>query len=166
MSTSPTDYEPRYVDLGDVPIEVQDSYSPEDKREALFQAESQIDSDRAGRLTLLDDETEDITNLHIVAIINLATHYLVRSATSNQDVTLGDLDDGGEQTKRHADEYKLAYDEIIEQLAESGPAGQTGVYYGVTGSGTNDTAVNTGTRHDLRYIDDRLIPAKYLGDDE
>lgn len=157
--TDPTTYDPRYVSVQTIPIEVEDRYETDAKREALFNAERQLELDRNGGMAIPDEE---ITDAHISAVLNLGTYYLVRGATSNDDVTLGDLDDGGEQTERHAEQYKETYDELIEKLAEAGKHGQSGTYMGATGTEGGAQSVNSGRRYDLRETsDDPLVHEDY-----
>jgi len=162
---SPATYDPRYADTVDIPIEVRDSYGVEAKREALYQAESEIDIDRNGGQPIAAD---DFTPIHHQAVLNLATHYLVRGATSNDDVTLGDLDDGGEQTERHAEQYRETYEMLCEKLAEAGPDGQSGTYFGAEGDPGTSIAVNAGPdarRHDITTNDsayDSVAPDDFV----
>lgn len=159
--SAPDSYEPLYIELQSVPIEVADRYSIEDKREALFQAETELEIDRNGGEPFAD---EDITNVHKQAVMNLATYYLVRGATSNDDVTLGDLDDGGEQTERHADQYKETYESLVEKLAEAGPGGQSGTYFGAEGDAADSTAVNKGRRHNLTTDSKDLVHGRFVNE--
>ena len=146
---NPREYEPIYAEPDAIPIEIEDSYSLEDKREALFHAEQRLEVDRNGGLEI---PPEDFSGIHLSALLNLATYHLTRGATSNQDVTLGDLDDGGEQTERHAEQYKETYEELIDRLAEAGPDGQSGTYFGSDGEKGTTMAANSGedsNRHRL-----------------
>jgi len=136
----PTEYEPIYVAVNAVPIEIPDSYEDSRKREALFQAETRLEIEVNGGTEIPE---EDVTAIHRSAVANLATYHLARAATDNSDVTLGDLDDGGEQTERHAKQYLDSYNDHIDLIAESDD-GQTGVYFGATGSGGKSFAVNSG----------------------
>lgn len=166
MSVDPTTYQPKYASTEHVPIEIEDTYTLEDKREALFNAESRLEVDRNGGIEL---PSEDITNIHISAVQNLATYYLTRGATSNDDVTLGDLDDGGEQTERHAEQYKETYLELIELLSESGPGGESGTYFGETGGDGQSLAVNSGPdgrRHRLdEFSGTYVVSPDYISDE-
>lgn len=146
---NPSEYKPRYVSVHSVPIEVEDRYPDSAKREALFEAENELELDRNAGYEL---DADRVTNSHILAVLNLATYYLVRSATANDDVTLGDLDDGGEQTERHAEQYKETYEEIIEKISEAGREGEPGSYIGATGRTGTIGSVNTGSRHNLRSV--------------
>lgn len=164
---APTDYDPRYISVDDVPLEIADQYSTSEKREALFGAEHEMEIDLVGGEQIPEDE---VTPLHQTAVANLATHYLTRGATSNDDITLGDLDDGGEQTERHADQYRETYERLIEKLAEAGPNGQSGTYLGKSPGKAGAVSVNTGKysrRHNLggpKHTE--LVHPRFRVDDE
>lgn len=133
---NPREYDPKYVEIDDIPIEVEDRYPSAEKREALYQAEPRLEFDTNSGEEITEDE---LNGIHISAILNLGTYLLVRGATSNMDVTLGDLDDGGEQTERHAEQYLETYKELVQLLED-----EEGVYFGVIGDGYS-VAVNQGT---------------------
>lgn len=162
--TEPRQYDPEYVSIEAIPIEVPDEYSVPEKREALFQAEGELEIDRNGGQFI---EPEDFTQIHYQAILNLATHYLVRGATGNSDITLGDLDDGGEQTERHADQYYETYRRLLDRLAEVGSDGQSGTWFGARGGDdAGSIAVNAGDgerRH--RFIQRRNLLRDAVHDD-
>ena len=143
----PTEYEPKYVSLESVPIEIADDYSIEQKREALFQAESSLEADRTGGWEIPEDE---LIPLHQSAVANLATYHLARSATNNSDVTLGDLDDGGDEKMDHANQYVATYEKHLKRLATRGSEGQTGTYFGASGDSGKTISVNKG-RHSRRH---------------
>ena len=158
----PTTYEPHYVAVDSVPIEIPDEYSEGRKREALFQAESRLELERNGGKRI---EDEDVTAIHQSAVANLATYHLARSATDNSNITLGDLDDGGDQKERHAEQYLETYNDHIELLAEVGPGGETGAYFGASGSTGRVIGVNTGDRgrrHNLRTDAHRIVHERFL----
>lgn len=145
----PTEYEPKYVSLESVPIEIADNYSIDQKREALFNAESALEADRTGGWEI---DPEDLIPLHQSAVANLATYHLARSATNNSDVTLGDLDDGGDEKMDHANQYVETYERHLKRLATRGSEGQTGTYFGASGDSGKTISVNSGRnsrRHDL-----------------
>lgn len=168
MTTSPTEYDPEYVDVSDVPLEIPDEYDKSDKKEALYQAEARFEMERNAGVELEDPER--ITPLHKSAVANLATYHLARSATNNSDVTLGDLDDGGEQTERHAEQFLETYHEHVDLISEAGTDGNPGIYIGATGrAGKGSTVtVNHGAdnlRHNLRdqfseLVHDRFTKSK------
>lgn len=155
--TQPTEYEPKYVDLSDVPIEIEDNYSLGQKREALFQAEAALEADRTGGWEI---DPDDLIPLHQSAVANLATYHLARSATSNSDVTLGDIDDSGDQRENHANQYVATYEKHLQRLAQRGAEGQTGTYYGASGGAGKTISVNSGSnsrRHDIDRNTDRDV---------
>ncbi len=148
MDIDPERYEPRYVRVSAVPIEVQDTYDDAEKRTALFNAETDLELDRRGGERIEEDE---VVAGHIHAVLNLATYYLVRGASSPSDVTLGDLEDGGDEQQSHAQQYYDTYTQIVESLAQSAD-GQPGTYFGETGNPGGVVSVNVGEdarRHDL-----------------
>lgn len=132
-----TDYVPKYVDLEDVPIEGPDTYEDSAKRRALFEAESEFELDVNGGDVLPDDS---VTDSHMVAVCNLATYNLVNSAVAPDDVTLGDMADGGGQSREYADSYLEAYMRIVSKIQDSDELGPDDD----TGHGRNySTSVNT-----------------------
>lgn len=143
-SIDPTEYEPRYASLQDVPLEVEDTYTEGEKREALFQAEGDYELDYNGGYEVHLDE---VGPNHIKAVLNAATYYLVRSATSPKDVTLGELEDGGDQKEVHADQYLETYKSLIERIAEAGGEGEPGTYWGKSGHGRGPVTVNNRDDH-------------------
>jgi len=156
VAMDPYEYEPHYVDVDTVPIEVEDSgYSTHDKRYALFSAETALEADRNGGEKIPD---EDVNSLHIDAVLNLATYHLVRPAKAPDNVKMGDLGHASESSDsvtNHAKQYKDTYEEIIDKLSEVGPDGDTGTYFGAHGGGSGPKAVNTGRnarRHSLGNI--------------
>jgi len=142
-NTDPDTYDPKYVEISDVPIEVDDVYDEKDKRTALFNAEADLELDLNGGEQISQDE---ITQSHVKAVVNLATYHLVRPAVSPNDVTLGDLEDGGDQREAHAEQYVETYEREIQKITEN-VGGQSGTYYGASGEGEGPFAVNTRQEH-------------------
>lgn len=164
MSTSqpPTEYDPEYVDVSAVPLEIPDEYTTADKKEALWEAEARFEMERTGGEEIEDGE---LTPLHKSAVANLATYHLARGATDNADVTLGDLDDGGEQTERHAEQFLETYEEHLELISQAGDYGQPGTYFGETGDPGKTVTVNSGPdgrRHRLRTTAQEIVHDRFL----
>ena len=160
-TTEPSQYEPIYVAVDSVPIEIPDSYTVKRKHEALFQAESRLELELNGGVPIPES---DVTAVHRSAVANLATYHLARSARDNSDVTLGDLDDGGDNRKNHAKQYLDTYNDHIDLLAETDD-GQTGVYFGATGTGGRSFAVNTGDdsrRHSLNARTRQIVHDRFI----
>lgn len=112
-----TDYEPTYVGLEDVPISGPDDYSSEEKRKALFHAESSLELDVNGGEEIPQDE---IIEAHRAAVMNLATYLLTGAAEEPSDVTLGDMASGGGDVTEYSNEYKAEYERLIDKINESG----------------------------------------------
>ncbi len=143
VDTDPDAYTPKYVTTSDVPIEVPDDYSESEKRTALFNAEADLELDLNGGDEIPQNE---ITQSHVKAVVNLATYHLVRPAVSPDDVTLGDLGDGGDQREAHAEQYVETYEREIQKIAEN-VGGESGVYYGASGGGEGPFTANTRQEH-------------------
>ncbi len=145
----PSEYTPTYIPLEALPIAIEEEYSAENKREALYQAEGKFELDRNGGEQI---PTEDLTSVHKTAVANLATYHLVRGAVGNSDVTLGDLGDDGDQRENHAEQFLEVYNEALDALAESGGDNQPGTFWGASGNSGGSYTANTGRdsrRHDL-----------------
>lgn len=127
-----TDYEPKYIELDDLPIAGPDiSYNAEEKRRAAFEAETQLELDTNDGQEISDEE---LTNGHKTAVMNLGTHVLTHAAADPADVTLGDMEDPGTTTE-YSSQYLESYNRIVNSLQESG-----------VGKGNNaSVAVNSGS---------------------
>lgn len=138
-----TDYQPKYVELEDVPLSGPDEYSSEEKRKALFHAEASLELDVNNGSPF---ELDEISNSHRSAIINLATHVLTHAAEEPSDVTIGDMQSGGGTITEYSSRYLDEYQRIVEGLVESGSGGH----------GNFTVAVNSGVgsdkgRYDRKY---------------
>lgn len=149
MSFDLSSYQPRYLPESEIPVEGPDSYDVEDKRRALFQAESRLDTDLNGGEQIPDGELHP---MHRYAVLNLATYHLVRSAKAPEDTTLGDISDSGDQRDEYAEQFREAYQSAIESLSQTDvrddDAGDSGRYYGASGSGDGGYSVTANTRDD------------------
>lgn len=113
-----TEYDPIYVDsLDDIPISGPDNYTPEQKRKSLFHAETRLELDINSGTEIPSDE---VTDSHRIAVMNLATHVLTHAAEDPSDVTLGDMSSGGGTITEYSSRYLDEYERIVEQLNESG----------------------------------------------
>lgn len=110
-------YTPQYVDFADIPVQVPDDYTSSQKASALEYAESSIELD------VNDGEQispkKQITAVD-AAVKQLATAHLVRSAEEPTDVTLGDLEDGGDSASELADDFESSYTEQVKRIINSG----------------------------------------------
>jgi hypothetical protein len=128
------DYEPKYLDsLDDVPISGPDDYSPSEKRQAIYHAESSLELDvNSGE----EIDQSNVVSAHRAAVMNLATHVLTHAAEDPADVTLGDMSDSGGTITEYSSRYLDEYLRLIDRITESGVGGST--------SGNFSTAVNSG----------------------
>lgn len=146
-----TDYSPEYVELGDVPLSGPDSYSAEEKRKALFHAESSLELDANNGDPIANDE---LSNSHKSAVMNLATHVLTHAAEEPSDVTIGDMQDGGGTITEYSSRYLDEYQRIVTQLVESG-AGEHGNYAASVNTGEDryEDQYDTGAPDDFTSND-------------
>jgi len=111
------DYEPRYVDIDDVPISQPDNYEIEQKRRALYHAEGSLELDvNNGEVIPAPDRVQ----AHSSAVMNLATHVLTPSAEDAWDVTLGDMASGGGEIPEYSSRFLDEYLRLVEQLLDTG----------------------------------------------
>jgi hypothetical protein len=143
MPLDPDNYNPRYANIEDFPIQGPDSYSTEEKRRAAFEAETRLESDtNAGKII----PDEQIRRRHTLATLLFGTYRLVATAEDTSDVTLGDVSgDQEEDEAEYPDRYLDDYNALVDRLNEVGESGSEGVFYGATGSTTNGS-LTTGTR--------------------
>lgn len=138
------DYEPRYVgDLSNVPISGPDDYTDEEKRKALFHAETELELD------VNDGEqiaTSSVKDIHKLAVMNLATHVLTHAAEEPSDVTLGDMADGGGTITEYSSRYGDAYDTLIDKIVSTGAGDSSSDNYAVfvnTGQVADNSTTHT-----------------------
>lgn len=129
------EYSPKYVELEDVPIAGPDEYDDSAKRRALFEAESTLELDVYDGQEIPSD---DLISAHRAAVMNLGTHILTHSAVSPDDVTLGDMADGGSQSMDYSSKYLERYERLIERI--QGTSG------GASNSGHGNFSVSQNTR--------------------
>lgn len=134
-------YEPSYIDLDDVPISGPDEYDSQQKRLAIFHAESSLELDVNSGKPIASD---NVVGAHKAAVMNLATHVLTHAAEDPSNTTIGDMaDDGGtitEYSSRYLDEYERLVDKLIESGVGSGDGG--------SGYGNFAITVNSGEDYD------------------
>jgi len=151
-----TDYQPKYVELEDVPLSGPDDYSSESKRKALFHAESSLELDVNNGDPIPPTE---VSNSHKSAVINLATHVLTHAAEEPSDVTIGDMQSGGGTATEYSSRYLEEYQRIVDGLIESG-AGDHGNFTIAVNSGFGSDRdryrdkYNTGAPDDFYVRDD------------
>jgi hypothetical protein len=119
-------YEPKYVTLGDIPVQIPDDYSPKEKRDALEYAETLIEVDLNEGETFSENR---MTPVHEAAIKQKATCELAKGSEHPDDTALGDLEDSGSTKAEYAAQaFCDRYDEIIGKIRSSLESETTGPY--------------------------------------
>jgi hypothetical protein len=113
-------YNPRYLSLNDVPVQIPDDYSDEQKYEALEVAEGSAELDLNEGEEFDSSIPRPIMEKIKTAIKQKATAELAEGAESPNDVTLGDISDDGTSKKDYADIFHSNYEEMIVKIRNSG----------------------------------------------
>jgi len=110
-------YSSRYVSVTDVPIQIPDDYTNNQKEDALEYAEAtlELDLNDGGEIP-----TENVSVLMETAVKQLATCQLAKGAEDPNDVTLGDLEDTGDTKVEYAQSFCDEYDKIVDKIINSG----------------------------------------------
>lgn len=111
-------HEPQYIELSDIPVQIPDDYTDEQKLEALEVAEAEIELDLNDGLPLHNVPDELMPKIRI-AIKQKATAELAEGAESPDDVTLGDLSDGGTDKKEYAEIFDSQYQRLVQKIANA-----------------------------------------------
>jgi hypothetical protein len=128
-------YEPKYIDLSMIPVQVPDDYSTQEKRDAVEFAESMLELDVNDAAKIM---SQDLTPYHIAAVKQLATSELTKGAEDNDDVALQDLDDTGSTKSEYSrDAFKERYEMIVTGIQKAVNSQSTGVYVRNTESSHN-----------------------------
>lgn len=112
-------YQPQYVDFSEIPVQIPDDYDFSDKRQALEIAEVSAELDLNDGAELTKDVPDKVMSKVRVAIKQKATANLISSAESPDDVTLGDLEDGGTNKSDYGDNFDERYNTIITKIRNS-----------------------------------------------
>lgn len=119
-------YQPKYIELPDIPVQIPDDYDESEKRDAVEFAESMLELDINDAAVI---EQSDVTPYHIAAVKQLATSELAKGAEDNDDVALQDLEDGGSTKSQYSrDSFKARYEDIVEGIQKAVNSQSTGVY--------------------------------------
>jgi hypothetical protein len=113
-------YNPYYVDLIDIPVQVPDDYSDAQKYQALEVAEGSAELDLNEGEHFDNSIPSSIMDKIETAVKQKATAELVEGAESPNDVTLGDISDDGSSKKDYADIFDSQYEDIIMKIRNSG----------------------------------------------
>lgn len=110
-------YDPKYVTISDVPVQIPDDYSAEEKEDALEYAEASLELDLNDGSVIPQGE---LTSMMKAAIKQLATCQLAKGAEHPDDISLGDLEDTGTTKVDYAQSFCDEYENIVDKLIDSG----------------------------------------------
>lgn len=114
-------YIPRYVDTNEIPIQIPDDYSDEQKRQALevAEGEAELDLNDAERFDT-EELPRGVLSKIETAVKQKATGELAQGAEDPNDVTLGDIEDSGTNKSDYAQRFHDRYNEIVAKIRNSG----------------------------------------------
>lgn len=128
-------YEPKYVTLGDIPVQIPDDYDPKEKRDALEYAETIFEVDINDGEAFSESE---ITPVHEAAIKQKATCELAKGSEHPDDVALADLEDSGNTKVDYSIQaFCNRYDEIVGKIRDFIESETTGPYVYTTSPSDN-----------------------------
>jgi len=111
-------YQPQYLSLGDIPVQIPDDYSEEQKREALQVAEAEAELDLNDGASLNELPASIMPKIEI-AMKQKATGELTSGAEAPDDVTLGDLSNDGTDKRDYSEMFDSNYQTIIAKIRNS-----------------------------------------------
>ncbi|AGM11344.1 hypothetical protein M199_gp014 [Halogranum tailed virus 1] len=110
-------YDPQYVSIDDVPVQIPDDYSPSEKEDALEYAEASLELDLNDGAAI---PSGSVSAMMKAAVKQLATCQLAKGAEHPDDITLGDLNDTGDTKVSYAESFCDEYEKIVDKLVNSG----------------------------------------------
>jgi len=113
-------YTPRYTNFTEVPVQIPDDYSDEQKRQALEVAEGTAELDLNQGEQFDNSIPSPIMRKIETAIKQKATAELAEGAESPNDVRLGDLSDDGKDKADFAELFDTEYEKIVTKIRNSG----------------------------------------------
>jgi len=119
-------YEPKYISLDDIPVQIPDDYNDSEKRDAIEFAEAMLELDVNDGEEFADS---NLTPYHIAALKQKGTCELAKGAEDNDDVALQDLEDSGDTKVDYSIRaFCNRYDEIVAGIRNALESETTGVY--------------------------------------
>lgn len=110
-------YDPKYISLDDVPVQIPDDFSEKEKRDAIETAEASLESKINEGSKIPASDYMSIMN---VALKQKATCELAKGSEHPDDVSLGDIDDTGSTKVDYAHEaFCDEYDELVNDILNS-----------------------------------------------
>lgn len=117
-------YSPKYISLDDIPVQIPDDYSDQEKYEALELAESSLEADINGGNAIPQSE---LTPLMEAALKQKGTCELAKGSEHPDDVALSDLDDTGSTKIDYANEgFCDEYENIVDKILATDTWSDTG----------------------------------------
>ena len=110
-------YDPKYITIDDVPVQIPDDYSPAEKEDALEFAEASLELDLNDGNVIGQNQ---VTSMMRAAIKQLATCQLAKGSEHPDDISLGDLSDSGDTKVSYAESFCDEYEDIVKKLQNSG----------------------------------------------
>jgi len=111
-------YSPKYVDTTEIPVQIPDDYSDQEKLDALEYAET------VAELDLFNGEEirPELQSSRLTAAIKQkATCELAKGSEHPDDVALGDLDDTGSTKVDYSTEaFCERYEELVDAILDAG----------------------------------------------
>jgi len=111
-----TVYSPKYITLDDIPVQVPDEYSDEEKLDAIEKGESCLEVDINTGESIPDEKFVSVMK---TAVKQRATCELIKGASHPNDVKLGDIqEDTGKEDL--AETFCASYEELVAKINEAG----------------------------------------------
>lgn len=111
-------YNPQYITLTSIPVQIPDDYTDKQKRQSLEVAEGEAELDLNDGKSL-DEFPATIMPKIKTAIKQKATAELAEGAESPNDVTLGDISDDGTNKQDYAEVFHKEYERLITKIRNS-----------------------------------------------
>lgn len=120
-------YSPQFITFQDIPVQIPDDYSNEEKAAALEFAESSLRLDINNGEEISEDVIESAGVMLETAVKQKATCELAKGAEHPDDTSLTDLSDTGADKSDYASEaFCDRYEEIIDKIQYSDLLEDTG----------------------------------------
>lgn len=114
-------YSPQYVTFEEIPVQIPDDYSDDEKAAALEFAESSAELDINDGSAIPQSVLADASVMIESAIKQKATCELAKGAEHPDDTALTDLSDtGADKADYAAEAFCDRYDELVDKIQKSG----------------------------------------------
>jgi hypothetical protein len=118
-------YSPQYVTFEEIPVQIPDDYSDDEKASALEFAETSVELDLNDGDSIPNDVLNEASVMIHSAVKQKATCELAKGAEHPDDTALTDLSDtGADKADYAADAFCDRYDELVDKITDSGILGE------------------------------------------